>query len=36
MHRGLFVFHSADGARRYMISYLPTTPAAPHYLSVLQ
>lgn len=36
MQRGLFVFHSADGARRYMISYLPTTPAAPHYLSVLQ
>lgn len=34
--RGLFVFHSADGARRYMISSLPQAPASPHYFSVLQ
>jgi hypothetical protein len=37
--RGLFVFHSANGAHRYMISRLsalPGLPAETHYLSVLQ
>jgi hypothetical protein len=36
MQRGLFVFHSADGSRRYMISHLPLGPGTSHYLSVLQ
>lgn len=34
--RGLFVFHSANGAHRYMISRLSGVPAETHYLSVLQ
>lgn len=32
----LFVFHSANGAHRYMISRLFGAPAEPHYVSVLQ
>jgi hypothetical protein len=36
MQRGLFAFHSADGTRRYVISFIPATPTQPHYLSVLQ
>jgi hypothetical protein len=36
MQQGLFVFHSADGMRRYMLSSVPWAPASPHYISVLQ
>jgi hypothetical protein len=32
----LFVFHSSNGAHRYLLSRLPGVPADPHYLSVLR
>lgn len=32
----LFVFHSANGAHRYLVSRLFGAPAEPHYVSVLQ
>jgi hypothetical protein len=33
---GRFVFHSADGTRRYLVSVVPTAPGTPHFVSVLQ
>jgi hypothetical protein len=32
----LFVFHSSNGAHRYMLSRTPGAPADPHFLSVLR
>lgn len=34
--KSLFVFHSSNGAHRYMLSRIPGAPGDPHFLSVLR